>query len=136
MSHDVRYEIILYWSEEDQAIIAEVPELPGCVGDGATYQEALANVAKHAPGALVKIQLDIDRRVRLRVHNTAGRPGAPVIRSEGGSGLGLVGMRERAELLGGSVVAGPDGGGWVVDCSLPLAKSQAANERTEEAQLT
>ena len=44
MSHDVRYEIILYWSEEDQAIIAEVPELPGCVGDGATYQEALANV--------------------------------------------------------------------------------------------
>jgi predicted RNase H-like HicB family nuclease len=44
MSHDVRYEIILYWSEEDQAIIAEVPELPGCVADGATYQEALANV--------------------------------------------------------------------------------------------
>ena len=44
MSHDMRYEIILYWSEEDQAIIAEVPELPGCVADGATYQEALANV--------------------------------------------------------------------------------------------
>ena len=43
MSHDVRYEIILYWSEEDQAIIAEVPELPGCVADGVTYQEALAN---------------------------------------------------------------------------------------------
>jgi len=99
-------------------------------------QEALANVAKHAPGALVKIQLDIDRRVRLRVHNTAGRPGAPIIRSEGGSGLGLIGMRERAELLGGSVVAGPDGGGWVVDCSLPLATSQAANERAKEAELT
>jgi predicted RNase H-like HicB family nuclease len=44
MSDDVRYEIILYWSEEDQAIIAEVPELPGCAADGATYQEALANV--------------------------------------------------------------------------------------------
>ena len=44
MSHDVLYEIILYWSEEDQAIIAEVPELPGCAADGATYQDALANV--------------------------------------------------------------------------------------------
>src|SRR5205823_1097955 len=44
MSHDTRYEIILYWSEEDQAVIAEVPELPGCAVDGATYQEALTNV--------------------------------------------------------------------------------------------
>ena len=40
----IRYEIILYWSEEDHAFIAEVPELPGCMADGATYQEALANV--------------------------------------------------------------------------------------------
>ena len=39
-----KYEIIIYWSEEDQAFIAEVPELPGCAADGATYQEALANV--------------------------------------------------------------------------------------------
>lgn len=39
-----KYEIIMYWSEEDQAFIAEVPELPGCMADGATYQEALANV--------------------------------------------------------------------------------------------
>ncbi len=40
---DIKYEIILYWSKEDQAFIAEVPELPGCAADGATYQEALAN---------------------------------------------------------------------------------------------
>ena len=39
-----RYEIILYWSEPDQAVIAEVPELPGCMGDGPTYREALENV--------------------------------------------------------------------------------------------
>ena len=39
----IRYEIIVYWSDEDQAFIAEVPELPGCAADGATYQEAIAN---------------------------------------------------------------------------------------------
>jgi predicted RNase H-like HicB family nuclease len=39
-----KYEIILYWSNEDEAFIAEVPELAGCSADGATRQEALANV--------------------------------------------------------------------------------------------
>ena len=38
-----KYEIIIYWSDEDQAFIAEVPELPGCAADGPTYKEALAN---------------------------------------------------------------------------------------------
>jgi predicted RNase H-like HicB family nuclease len=38
-----KYEIIIYWSYEDKSFIAEVPELPGCAADGATYQEALAN---------------------------------------------------------------------------------------------
>ena len=37
-----KYEIIIYWSDEDGAYIAEVPELPGCAADGATYQEAVA----------------------------------------------------------------------------------------------
>ncbi|MEB3357210.1 MAG: type II toxin-antitoxin system HicB family antitoxin [Synechococcales bacterium] len=40
----MQYEIILYWSDEDQAFIAEVPELPGCAADGQTYQDALQNV--------------------------------------------------------------------------------------------
>ncbi len=39
-----KYEVIIYWSEDDKAFIAEVPELPGCAADGATYKEALANV--------------------------------------------------------------------------------------------
>lgn len=44
MIPDIQYEIILYWSKEDQAYIAEVPELSGCAADGKTYQETLANV--------------------------------------------------------------------------------------------
>ena len=44
----IKYEVILYWSTEDDAFIAEVPELPGCMADGATYQEALANVEQIA----------------------------------------------------------------------------------------
>jgi predicted RNase H-like HicB family nuclease len=44
MENKIQYEIILFWSKEDRAFIAEVPELPGCAADGATYQEALANV--------------------------------------------------------------------------------------------
>jgi len=39
-----KYEIIIFWSSEDNAYIAEVPELPGCMADGNTYQEALKNV--------------------------------------------------------------------------------------------
>ncbi len=43
MANEIRYEIILYWSKEDQAFIAEVPELAGCAADGATYHEAIVN---------------------------------------------------------------------------------------------
>lgn len=43
MSPDYRYEIIIYWSEPDQAFVAEVPELPGCAADGSTYGSALAS---------------------------------------------------------------------------------------------
>ncbi|MFY9689299.1 MAG: type II toxin-antitoxin system HicB family antitoxin [Candidatus Acidiferrales bacterium] len=39
-----KYEVIIYWSQEDQAFIAEVPELPGCAADGQSYRDALANV--------------------------------------------------------------------------------------------
>ncbi|MGH7962570.1 MAG: type II toxin-antitoxin system HicB family antitoxin [Candidatus Binatia bacterium] len=44
MKNKWKYEVILYWSAEDQAYIAEVPELAGCAADGATYRQALTNV--------------------------------------------------------------------------------------------
>ena len=40
----IRYEVIIYWSKDDQAFLAEVPELPGCMADGTSYQKSLANV--------------------------------------------------------------------------------------------
>ena len=45
---ETKYEMIIYWSEEDTAFIAEVPELAGCMADGATPQEALANATQIA----------------------------------------------------------------------------------------
>lgn len=44
MKTEHRYEIILYWSAEDEAYIAEVPELAGCAADGSSYEEAIENV--------------------------------------------------------------------------------------------
>jgi predicted RNase H-like HicB family nuclease len=43
MANKWKYEIIIYWSGEDEAYIAEVPELPGCAADGPTYKQALSN---------------------------------------------------------------------------------------------
>lgn len=39
----IKYELIIYWSEKDRSFIVEVPELPGCMADGETYEQAVAN---------------------------------------------------------------------------------------------
>ncbi len=39
----MRYELIIYWSRADECFVVEVPELPGCMADGASYEEAVAN---------------------------------------------------------------------------------------------
>ena len=57
-----RYEIIIYWSEEDDAFIAEVPELPGRVADGKTYQEAVAN-AETVIGEWIETARDLGRPI-------------------------------------------------------------------------
>jgi signal transduction histidine kinase len=79
-------------------------------------QEALANTAKHAPGAQVRVSIahDGDRLV-LEVADTGGEPAGPT----DGRGLGLRGMRERIEALGGSVTAERRNGGWVTSCVIP-----------------
>jgi len=58
----MRYEVIIYWSEEDQSFVAEVPELPGCLADGTTYEEALANVRVCAQ-EWIETAKDLGRRI-------------------------------------------------------------------------
>jgi signal transduction histidine kinase len=96
-------------------------------------QEALANVAKHATRATTRVELSIDDGqdlVRLRVRDGGGAAElAPPERGDSGSGMGIPGMRKRAELLGGSLFAGPDpaGAGWLVECTLPIVPSRTAS---------
>ncbi|MFI6936407.1 sensor histidine kinase [Streptomyces sp. NPDC050287] len=81
-------------------------------------QEALTNVRKHAPGANVRIRLDYgEHQVTLVVRDSGGSPGEL---GAAGAGYGLLGMRERAELLGGSLEAGPDEEGFVVSLKVPV----------------
>ncbi|MCX5261925.1 histidine kinase [Streptomyces canus] len=81
-------------------------------------QEALTNVRKHAPGAKIRVWLEYGSdRVTLVVRDSGGSPGEL---SATGGGYGLLGMRERAELLGGSLDAGPDDEGFVVTLKVPV----------------
>ena len=41
MEEDIKYEMVVYWSDEDEAYVVEVPELPGCMADGRTYEDAI-----------------------------------------------------------------------------------------------
>ena len=59
---DTRYEIIIFWSDEDNAFVAEVPELPGCMADGNTYQEAIAH-AEEAIGDWIETARQLGRPV-------------------------------------------------------------------------
>ncbi|MGW5050771.1 sensor histidine kinase [Actinokineospora sp. NPDC004072] len=88
-------------------------------------QESLTNVSKHAQDAtrVVVTVEPVDDELRVRVSDDAAEPR---VRPPGGSGgYGLVGMRERVELLGGTFTAGPgEAAGWTVDARFPLRKDQ------------
>ncbi|WP_394940645.1 sensor histidine kinase [Psychromicrobium sp. YIM B11713] len=82
-------------------------------------QEAMTNAQRYAGGAALTVSLCFDvSSIRLRVFNgpaVGNRRSAP----GAGSGMGLIGMRERADLLGGALHAGPEGDGWLVEMELP-----------------
>lgn len=81
-------------------------------------QEALTNVHKHASGAKVRMGFEYgEDQVTLVVRDSGGTPGEL---SATGGGYGLLGMRERAELLGGSLEVGPDGEGFMVTLKVPV----------------
>jgi signal transduction histidine kinase len=83
-------------------------------------QEALTNAVKHAPGSRVTVRLRIDEDA-AEITVTDDGSGSPP-RPPQGAGQGLIGMRQRAELYGGSLSAGPtDDGGYRVAASFPLA---------------
>ncbi|MEU0383582.1 sensor histidine kinase [Streptomyces chartreusis] len=98
----------------------ELPELPGTT-ERALYrlvEESLANAARHAPGAEVDVTLGVsDEEVTVSVRSSpAACPSAVAT----GTGFGLLGLRERVELAGGRMTAGPrPGGGFLVTASLP-----------------
>jgi len=98
-------------------------------------QEALTNVRKHAPGAPVRVALEVGE-ANLELSISDGGPAVSASSDGGGlaasgGGYGLPGMRERAELLGGTLRAGPDGQGWRVRLSLPLADAQSSSPALE-----
>lgn len=63
-----RYEIILYWSSDDNAFLAEVPELPGCMADGDTYQSALRNAEQ-----IMQEWLETAQELGRPIHEPRGR---------------------------------------------------------------
>ncbi|MFI6823479.1 sensor histidine kinase [Micromonospora sp. NPDC050187] len=99
------------------------------IADVALYrvaQESLSNARQHAPDAPVRVALRyLDRRVTLQVRNDPPpRRPEPATRTTGG--VGLVGMRERAQLIGAEFTAGPTAdGGWAVTVHLPTAPEVA-----------
>ncbi|GAA2636758.1 hypothetical protein GCM10010411_90040 [Actinomadura fulvescens] len=85
-------------------------------------QEGLANVARHAgPTAAVKLTIEaVDRLLHLQLTDDGGKADGPSLDAAQGAGMGLDGMRERLEILGGRLGAGPEGSGWRLTASLPL----------------
>ncbi|QOW36178.1 hypothetical protein KP696_00095 [Nocardia seriolae] len=106
-----------------------LPETSGPVGRAAyrIVQEALTNAAKHAAGAEVRAALTVvDGVLNVDVRNGRGEH-TPLAAQ--GSGFGLLGMRKRVELAGGSLHSGPlAGGGYVVHATFPLTEPGAADE--------
>jgi len=85
-----------------------------------TVQEALTNARRHAPGSAVRVRLIYQAAsTSVIVTNDAATRAAAAVGSGSPGGYGLAGMRERLELAGGRLVAGPDSHGWTVSAEVP-----------------
>jgi signal transduction histidine kinase len=94
------------------AALAEVPAQKSII-------EGLTNAAKHAPGARVRVEISLPPGA-LSVVLSNPLPSSPVVSALVGSGgVGLVGLAERARLVGGDLTAGPDGGEWRLSVTVP-----------------
>ncbi|KPI14194.1 integral membrane sensor signal transduction histidine kinase [Actinobacteria bacterium OK074] len=116
---DFLSELVSATDGADVTVAGERRQLPAEASQAVrrVAQEALTNARKHAPRAKVRVRLEYgDGEVTLDVRDTGGSPGEL---SGSGAGYGLRGMRERAELLGGSLEAGPHEEGFVVTLKVP-----------------
>jgi predicted RNase H-like HicB family nuclease len=69
MTNEIRYELIVYWSIEDQSFVVQVPELPGCSADGASYQEAVSNAE-----IVIREWIETARELGRPIPEPRGRP--------------------------------------------------------------
>ncbi len=100
------------------AVLAEVPAQTSIIGLR-TLVEGLTNAAKHAPGTRVRVEISLPPGA-LSVVLSNPLPSSPVVSALVGSGgVGLVGLAERARLVGGDLTAGPDGGEWRLSVTVP-----------------
>lgn len=90
-------------------------------------QESITNAHKHSPGATIQVRIERGRRqITVEVRNGPPPQGTESDHGSGG-GFGLVGMKERATLLGGSLSSGPtDDGGWYTQAVIPIDPDKAA----------
>jgi predicted RNase H-like HicB family nuclease len=63
-----KYELIVFWSEEDQCYVVEVPELPGCMADGETYEDAIKNAQ-----TVISEWIDTAQRIGREIPQPRGR---------------------------------------------------------------
>lgn len=107
---------------QDVVLVGAAPSPLPAATDQAAFrivQESLTNAARHAPGAAVEVAVSGRDDVEVVVSNPLGDAAAPPL----STATGLLTMRERAEALGGTLVAGPSDGRWVVHASLPRVAS-------------
>jgi predicted RNase H-like HicB family nuclease len=65
---DFKYEMIVYWSQQDEAFLVEVPELPGCMADGATHEEAVKNA-----GEVIRLWIETAKDMGREIPKPRGR---------------------------------------------------------------